>query len=114
MRRQASVGLFVGPKQWALQTDQAPRAPERRLRTGLLPVVTVVPLSRVPAAQDGFMVTNIEELQRMIDALRRRREGCEPKSNTNPRYLHYSNAVSNLLWLIDDLASEEQAANQTW
>jgi len=33
----------------------------------------------------------------MIDELRRIRERCEPKSNQNPRYLRYSNAVSALL-----------------
>ncbi len=45
----------------------------------------------------------------MIDALRRQRNDCEPKSNENPRYLRYSNAVSALLWLIDDLRAEESA-----
>ena len=43
----------------------------------------------------------------MVDALRRQRNDCEPKSNQNPRYLRYSNAVSALLWLIDDLRTEE-------
>lgn len=43
----------------------------------------------------------------MVDALRRQRNDCEPKSNQNPRYLRYSNAVSALLWLIDDLRPEE-------
>ncbi len=38
----------------------------------------------------------VRELERMIDDLRRQREICEPKSNQNPRYLHYSNAVSAL------------------
>jgi hypothetical protein len=37
-----------------------------------------------------------ERLQRMIDDSRRMREHCEPKSNQNPLYLHYSNAVSAL------------------
>ena len=50
----------------------------------------------------------IRELERMIDALRQQREHCEPKSNTNPRYLRYSNAVSALKWLIEDLRAEEQ------
>lgn len=49
----------------------------------------------------------IQELERMIDALRRQREHCEPKSNTNPRYLRYSNAVSALKWIIEDLCLEE-------
>lgn len=30
-----------------------------------------------------------------------------PKSNQNPRYLRYSNAVSSLLWIISDLQAEE-------
>ena len=49
----------------------------------------------------------IATMQRMIDDLRRMRESCDPKSNQNPRYLRYSNAVSNLLWLMDDLRAEE-------
>ena len=47
-----------------------------------------------------------QRLQDMIDQLRRMRERCEPKSNQNPRYLRYSNAVSALRWIIDDLARE--------
>jgi hypothetical protein len=43
----------------------------------------------------------------MIDDLRRLRNKCEPKSNQNPRYLRYSNAVSALLWIIEDLHREE-------
>lgn len=48
----------------------------------------------------------ITELERMIDALRRQREKSEPKSNQNPRYLRYSNAVSSLKWIIEDLRAE--------
>lgn len=48
----------------------------------------------------------MRELEQMIDALRRQREGCEPKSNQNPRYLRYSNAVSALRWIVDDLHRE--------
>ena len=51
-------------------------------------------------------VTDQERLQQMIDELRRMRDGCEPKSNENPRYLRYSNAVSALRWIIDDLEKE--------
>ncbi|MFG3604504.1 hypothetical protein [Micromonospora chersina] len=50
-----------------------------------------------------------DRLQRMIEELRRMREQCEPKSNQNPRYLRYSNAVSALRWIIDDLAKERAA-----
>lgn len=42
----------------------------------------------------------------MIDELRQMREQCEPKSNQNPRYLRYSNAVTSLRWIINDLAKE--------
>lgn len=52
-------------------------------------------------------MTDIERLQRMIDDLRRLRNECEPKSNQNPHYLRYSNAVSSLLWIISDLQAEE-------
>ncbi|MEU7873498.1 hypothetical protein [Dactylosporangium sp. NPDC049140] len=51
-------------------------------------------------------MTDEQRLQQMIDELRRMRERCEPKSNQNPRYLRYSNAVSALRWIIDDLAKE--------
>ena len=50
-----------------------------------------------------------DRLKRMIDNLRRMREHCEPKSNQNPVYLHYSNAVSALKWIIEDLASDSHA-----
>jgi hypothetical protein len=51
-------------------------------------------------------MTDDERLQRIIDELRQMREQCEPKSNQNPRYLRYSNAVSALRWIIDDLTKE--------
>lgn len=52
-------------------------------------------------------MTDVERLQQMINELRRLRNKCEPKSNQNTRYLKYSNAVSALLWIIDDLHREE-------
>jgi hypothetical protein len=52
-------------------------------------------------------MTDIDRLRGMIDELGRRRNSCEPKSNLNLRCLRYSNAVSALLWIIDDLQSEE-------
>jgi hypothetical protein len=52
-------------------------------------------------------MTDAERLRQMIDDLRRLRNKCEPKSNQNPRYLRYSNAVSALLWIIEDLHREE-------
>jgi hypothetical protein len=51
-----------------------------------------------------------DRLQAMIDDLRRMREQCEPKLNQNLRYLRYSNAVSALRWIIDDLATEDRTA----
>jgi hypothetical protein len=48
-------------------------------------------------------MTDTERLQGMIDELRRLR-------NKNPRYLRYSNAVSALLWIIDDFHAEEALA----
>ncbi|MFI9388944.1 hypothetical protein [Kutzneria sp. NPDC052558] len=54
-------------------------------------------------------MTDTDRLREMIDELRRMREQCEPKSNQNPRYLRYSNAVSALRWLIDDLTTERDA-----
>ncbi|MGW1453309.1 hypothetical protein ACWCO3_34575 [Micromonospora sp. NPDC002411] len=50
-----------------------------------------------------------DRLRQIVEELRRMREQCEPKSNQNPRYLRYSNAVSALLWIIDDLAKERAA-----
>jgi hypothetical protein len=55
-------------------------------------------------------MTDAERLDKMIDELRRMRERCEPKSNQNPRYLRYSNAVSALRWIIDDLDKERETS----
>jgi hypothetical protein len=55
-------------------------------------------------------MTDEQRLQQMIDDLRRMRDKCEPKSNQNPRYLRYSNAVSAMRWILDDLAMERSAA----
>jgi hypothetical protein len=52
-------------------------------------------------------MTDTELLERMVEDLRRVRDTCEPKANTNPRYLRLSNAVSNINWVIDDLRAEE-------
>ena len=52
-------------------------------------------------------MTDIELLERMVEDLRRIRNKCEPKANTNPRYLHLSNAVSNINRAIDDLRAED-------
>jgi len=43
----------------------------------------------------------------LLGCLEHQRESCEPKLNRNPRYLRYSNAVSALRWIIDDLRREE-------
>jgi hypothetical protein len=52
-------------------------------------------------------MTDAERLQQMINELRRMREGCEPTSNQNPRYLRYSNAISAMWWIINDLGKEQ-------
>ena len=47
---------------------------------------------------------DIVRLQAMIEDVRRiRTRNCEPKANTNPRYLALSNVVSNLTKAIDDM-----------
>ena len=51
-------------------------------------------------------MSDVAALRQMIDDLRRQRNQCEPKSNQNPRYLRYSNAISNMLWLVADIESE--------
>lgn len=49
----------------------------------------------------------IRELGTMRDRVREiRTRHCEPKSNSNPRYLALSNVVSNLTKVIEDLESE--------
>jgi hypothetical protein len=53
------------------------------------------------------IMSDAERLQQMIEEIRRIRNKCEPKSNENPRYLRLSNAVSALLWVIDDLNRED-------
>lgn len=74
--------------------------------------VAVDPLRR-QARRRGLTsakVTSMDEtaaMQRMIDDLRTMRNSCEPKSNENPRYLHYSTAISNLKWLIGDIQRED-------
>jgi hypothetical protein len=55
-------------------------------------------------------MTDEERLHGMIGELRRMRNHCEPKSNQNPRYLRYSNAVSALRWIIDDLARQDHTS----
>ena len=49
---------------------------------------------------------DVNAMRQMIDELRRQRNQCEPKSNQNPRYLRYSNAISHLLWLVADIEGD--------
>lgn len=68
----------------------------------------VVGAAAVPGSnQRGRSVNETERLERMIEDLRRMRDRCEPKANVNSRYLRYSNAISALLWIINDLRAEE-------
>ena len=53
---------------------------------------------------------DLRRLQTMVDEIRAMRAECEPKSNLNPRYLRYSNAVLALNWIADDLRREEAGA----
>ena len=77
--------------------------------------LAIIPFPEISAARSMAMVGRLapgEELRtgftmQMVDELRRIGERCEPKSNQNPRYLRYSNAVSALRWVLDDLASED-------
>lgn len=55
-------------------------------------------------------MTDEQRLQAMIDQLRRMRERWEPKSNRNLRYLRYSDAVSALKWIIEDLPDDAEPA----
>jgi hypothetical protein len=51
--------------------------------------------------------TDIAELDMMIEKVRQiRTRTCEPKSNSNPRYLALSNVVSNLQKAADDMRTE--------
>ena len=50
---------------------------------------------------------DIERLTRMIEEVRAiRTRTCEPKSNTNPRYLALSNVVTNLKTAVDHMRRE--------
>jgi hypothetical protein len=50
---------------------------------------------------------DVARLRAMIDELRRIRESCEPKVNTNPRYHALSAAVSQLNRAIVDIEANE-------
>jgi hypothetical protein len=67
-------------------------------------------LHRPVRLDDDREMNTVRELEQMVEALRRQREGCEPKTNQNPRYLRYSNAVSALKRIIDDIRREDQTS----
>jgi hypothetical protein len=51
---------------------------------------------------------DVTRLEQMIDDIRAIRERtCEPKRNTNPRYLALSSAISQLNRAIEDLRAED-------
>lgn len=52
-------------------------------------------------------MSRVEERERMGEALRRKRNDCEPKSNQNPRYRRYSNADTALWAIIEGLRNED-------
>lgn len=64
----------------------------------------------VPQGETVTTDQTVDRLRRMIEEIRTLRNACEPKSNTNPRYLRYSNAVSALRWITDDIITDEAAA----
>lgn len=48
--------------------------------------------------------TDLNRLTTMIDEVRTiRTRCCEPKANTNPRYLALSNVVTNLRLAVEDM-----------
>ena len=50
---------------------------------------------------------DIRELEEMIEKVQRIRDrSCEPKRNTNPRYLALSSAVTGLRKAADDMRAE--------
>ena len=50
---------------------------------------------------------DLAELESMIDTVQRiRNRTCEPKANTNPRYLALSNVVTHLRKAVDDLRTD--------
>lgn len=62
-------------------------------------------VSYEPMPSDELNV--IDELRAMQERVRSiRTRHCEPKSNTNPRYLALSNVVSNLGKVINDIEAE--------
>ncbi|GAB3862618.1 hypothetical protein GCM10028801_28450 [Nocardioides maradonensis] len=57
------------------------------------------------------MTTDYDAIARELRAMQERvrtlrAQCCEPKSNTNPRYLALSNVVSNLKKAIEDVEAE--------
>lgn len=50
---------------------------------------------------------DVAKLEAMKEEVRRiRTRTCEPKANTNPRYLALSNVVTNLTKAVDDMHRE--------
>lgn len=69
---------------------------------GATPAVPPLQVASQPASVPSDELCDDVEaarLQGMIDELRRLRNRCEPKSNGNPSYLRYSQAISALNWI---------------
>jgi hypothetical protein len=49
-------------------------------------------------------ISEMKTMQERVRAIRT--QFCEPKSNTNPRYLALSNVVSNLSKAVEDMEAE--------
>lgn len=55
----------------------------------------------------GSSAPEVARMRAMIEELRAMRNRCEPKSNANPRYLRFSNAISALKWLTTDFVLDD-------
>jgi hypothetical protein len=89
-----------------MPSDQPPTAPIFVTSGSDRPAALQCALPASSSSATMLGMTDEQKLAQMTDDLRRVRERCESKSNQNPRYLRYSNAVSALRWIIDDLAKE--------
>lgn len=61
--------------------------------------ISVPSPSRATTPQAQRRTPDTTRFAMMIDELREMRDQCEPKNNSNPTYLRYSNAISALKWL---------------
>ncbi|MGH3631028.1 MAG: hypothetical protein ACRDRL_26750, partial [Sciscionella sp.] len=89
------LAVAVGPDAPPAQSPRAAAAP-----AAPWPVEVTSPPTAAPAAE-RHADPEAADLRGMVDELRRLRSRCEPKDNSNPVYLRYSQAVSALNWIAD-------------